>query len=130
MKSKFQYITLFLLALGFGISSCYYDDPPEPPPLDIDDISFSTHVLPTFEKSCSTSNCHDGTSEPNLINDLAYAELLAGGYINIVIPEESILFKTVDFQAGVDAMPPGGPKLPNIDIEVIKLWIQKGAPNN
>jgi hypothetical protein len=130
MNTKIQISVILIMALTLICSACYYDDPPEIAPIDIEDVSFSTHILPTFEASCATSNCHDGTREPNLINSLAYSELVGGGYINIAIPEESILYKSVDFQSGVDAMPPGGPKLPNTDIEVIRLWIIKGAPNN
>ncbi len=130
MKTENILSVLLLIVFVCFFSACYYDDPPEVAPIDIEDVSFSTHILPTFESSCSTSNCHDGTKEPNLTSDQAYSELLAGGYINTTIPEASILYKSVDFQSGTEAMPPGGPKLPNTDIEVIRLWIIKGAPNN
>lgn len=130
MKTQNIFSMLMMMAfLGF-FSACYYDDPPEEAPIDIEQVSFSTHILPTFESSCATSNCHDGTREPNLLSPVAYNELLAGGYINTSIPEASILYRSVDFQSGVEAMPPGGPKLPATDIEVIRLWIIKGAPNN
>jgi len=120
-------LVIIILFLGIFFS-CYYDNPPEPLPIDPEQVSFKTHILPILENSCSTSNCHDGTREPNLLNEVAYKNLTAGGYVNLLFPKESSLYKAVDFQE--NAMPPGGPQLPALDIELILIWIQKGAPND
>lgn len=122
---------VLLLFLGLAITqSCYYDEPPPVQPIDPKDVSFSTHILPIFSKSCATSSCHDGTTVPNLLNDNAWQELRKGGYINISVPEVSALYKDVAFLPGGVPMPPGGPKLSELDQLLILAWIQNGAPND
>ena len=120
---------VILVAVLMTLSACYYDNPPEPEPLILDEISFSTHLVPILKNNCSTANCHDGTSKPNLLEEFAYDELI-GGYVNTLFPEESILYKSVEFESGADPMPPGGPQLPELDREIIRLWIVKGAIND
>lgn len=119
---------LLTVLVSIMMISCYYDHPPEPLPIDPDQVSFATHILPILQKSCSTANCHDGTQAPDLRDDVAYRNLVAGGFVNLVLPEASPLYRSVDF---VEApMPPGGPKLAQLDIDLILIWIQKGAPND
>jgi len=129
MKTTQKLYGLLMFALMLVLGACYYDEPPEVAPIDIDKVSFSTHILPVFQSSCSTTNCHDGTTEPDLSSGVAYNALVGGGYVNTLLPEASILYRSVDFQSGVTAMPPGG-KMSATNIEVIRLWIVKGAPNN
>ena len=126
-----KYITfLCLLTVLMAIQSCYYDDPPAIQPIDPASVSYTTHVVPILEKSCSTSSCHDGTSEPNLTTTVAWTNLRSGGFINTTIPEESYLYKSVSYLTGADPMPPGGPQIPEVDRQVILAWIQNGAPDN
>lgn len=108
--------------------SCYYDHPPEAAPIDPDEISFQTHIVPIFQKSCSTTNCHDGTTPPNLKADAAWRELQNGGHINLVLPTQSSLYRAVEYIE--NPMPPGGPQLPELDRQLILVWIQKGSPND
>ncbi len=129
MKYLHVYI-LFFVFLMLSINACYYDNPPEIAPIEPEDVSFDTHLIPIFNSSCNTAGCHDGSREPDLSPDVAYNRLLEGGYVNLAVPEESILYKSVEFESGASGMPPGGPQLPEIDRIVILTWIQKGAPND
>ncbi|MDX1685495.1 MAG: hypothetical protein R3275_09675 [Saprospiraceae bacterium] len=126
MKQIIRLCAVFFLAIG--IQSCYYDNPPELLPFDCEDVSYSTHVQPIFNNSCATNGCHDGTTPPDLRSESSLNELRSQGYINLVTPEESVLYKTVDFQE--NPMPPGGPKLSQTNIDIILCWIEAGARNN
>ena len=116
-----------VLVLALFMKSCYYDNPPVLLPFDCEDVSYSTHVMPIMEASCATSGCHDGTVSPDLRSEVSYKELKNGGFISLISPEESLLFKTVDYRES--PMPPGI-KLSQTDIDIIYCWITEGAPNN
>lgn len=111
------------------VYSCYYEYPPTPLPIEPQDVSFKTHVLPILVSKCATPECHDGTKVPNLLPDDAYLSLKSGGYYNLTIPEESILYTAID--RGVEGliMPPSG-ELSDLDKQLILIWITKGAPND
>ena len=126
MKNVLLALTL-LLGL-FLMQSCYYDNPPEIAKIECSEVSYSTHIQPIFNASCATSGCHDGTREPNLKTSEGYNALRAGGFVNLTFPEESSLLKTVDFTE--NPMPPGGPKLPELERELILCWLMEGARNN
>lgn len=119
--------TSILVGLLFLVQSCYYENPPKPLPIELDDVSFGTHVLPIFARSCTQTECHEGTHEPNLLPENAYNSL-ANGYYNTTFPEESRIVKSVEYQGGFP-MPPAGQLAP-IDRDLILLWITKGAPND
>ena len=114
-----------LLFLAAAINACYWDNPPEPVPIDPSVVSFDTHVMPIFNSACNTTDCHDGSYEPNLLADEAWRSLHSGGYVNLTFPEESILYQQVDR----NLMPPIG-RLSETEIEIILAWIRKGAYND
>jgi len=117
----------FVVVVALFMEACYYDNPPELLPFDCEDVSYSTHVMPIMVASCATSGCHDGTVPPDLRSEVSYNELKNGGFISLVNPDESTLFKTVDWQES--PMPPGV-KLTQTNIDIIYCWITEGAPNN
>ena len=122
-------LIVFLMFGGLAImQSCYYDHPPEPLPFECEDVSYSTHIQTIFINSCATNACHDGTKEPDLRKDVAWNELRSGGYINLLSPEESILYRTVEFRE--NPMPPGGPQISQINRELILCWLSEGALND
>ncbi len=91
---------------------------------------FEKDVLPVLTKYCFT--CH-GQSSPKLGLDLRTAAgTLRGSHNGPVIekgkPEESLLWKKVSSRQ----MPPAiyGQKIPDADLETIKLWIAGGAPSD
>ena len=110
------------------IESCYYDEPPQPLPFDCNEVSYSTHIIPIFEASCSTSGCHDGSRIPDLRSEVSWNKLVSGGYVNLVVPEESSLFKTVEYIE--NPMPPSGIQLSDLNRELILCWISEGALND
>ena len=119
---------VLLIGLIAAVEACYYENPPEPIPIEPDDVSFQTHILPIFVQSCAIEECHDGTEPPDLRADKAYNELRKGGYCNLTFPEESILYRAVDYSGGL-GMPPSG-QLGPLDRELILIWIRKGIPND
>ena len=126
MKSKL--VILFSLIL-MALSGCYKDilspgqDPTAPP----QDVSFSGDLLPIFTVSCSASGCHDAvpTHKPSLTADKAYTSILSGGYVNTLVPVNSILYGEV--KSG--NMPQNG-SLKAAEIQKILDWIRNGAKNN
>ncbi len=114
-----------VLCILFALNSCYWDNPPEPTPIDPSLISFNTHVMPIFNESCNMSGCHDDTHAPDLREENAWQAIHSGGYVNLTFPEESGLYKSV-VNGG---MPPVG-SLSETEKEVILAWIKKGALND
>lgn len=110
------------------LQSCFYDNPPELVPFDCADVSYSTHIQPIWDSKCATSGCHNGTREPNLLSAGSWNNLVGGGYIDLNVPTESRLYKSVTFTE--NPMPPGGPKISPLEIEVIQCWIAEGGLNN
>lgn len=127
MKSRII-IPLLSIFLVTGLSSCYKDmispgqDPNGPPQY----VSFSGDLVPIFTANCSMSGCHDGAShDPDLRSENAYDAIVNGGFVDIVVPTNSILYGEV--KSG--SMPPTG-ALKSSDVQKILDWIRTGAPNN
>ena len=123
MKSKIFLVIILLFGL---ITGCYYDvvkpaDPNAPP----QQVSYSGDLQPIWDASCAKSGCHDGAHDPLLTPAESYNALMAGGFVNTAIPNESILYQ--ELSSG--SMPPTG-KLPSSDIQMVLDWIKNGAPNN
>ena len=123
MKSMIILGMVLLVAL---ITGCYYDIvlPPDPN-APAQNVSFSGDLQPIFDANCSSSGCHGGAHEPLLTDGESYNSIMSGGFVNVAIPTESILYKVL--QSG--EMPPTG-KLPSADIQLVLDWIKIGAPNN
>lgn len=122
-------LLLLLLGMMALIYSCYYEYPPEPLPIEPEDVSFNTHVLPILATKCGTSQCHDGTKVPDLTTELAYNSLRSGGYLNLTFPHESLLYTSLNEGINGLQMPPAG-ALSELEKELILVWITKGAPND
>lgn len=127
MKSKIL-IALAIILIGTTLGGCYKDiispgqDPNGPP----QNVSFSGDLVPLFNANCALSGCHDGTAHsPALTSDKAYNALINGGFVNTVVPTNSIVYGEV--KSG--SMPPTG-ALKASDIQKILDWIRNGAPNN
>lgn len=121
--------SILLIAGMIMVYSCYYEYPPQPLPIEPDQVSFNTHILPLLVTKCSTPQCHDGTREPNLLEDHAYNALRSGGYLNVTFPEQSLLYISLDEGVGGLIMPPSG-ELSQLDKDLILVWMAKGAPND
>ncbi len=127
MKSKIKIMMASVLLVSV-LSGCYKDiispgqDPNGPP----QQVSFSGDLVPIFLANCASSGCHDGVAHnPALTADKAYDAIVNGGFINLVVPANSILYGEV--KSG--SMPPSG-ALKASDMQKILDWIRNGAPNN
>jgi hypothetical protein len=91
-------------------------------------VSFREDVFPIFARSCRL--CHGAGGGLSLAD---YETLMEGGNTGPVVvpgdPGASVLYRRV---AGVvrPAMPPGGLDLPPSEVDVIRRWIEQGAPDN
>ena len=125
MKLLFKYAILAIIA-GTGLSSCYKDvispesDPDGPPQF----VSYKTDLMPLFNTKCALAGCHvSGAHKPFLNEAVSYQEIVNGGFVNILIPKESILYKMVNGDMS-QYMPAKS------DRQKVYDWIRNGAPNN
>lgn len=129
MKKLSINLGLFLIvAIGFSIAGCYKDvilpnaavDPDGPPQA----VSYKTDLEPIFVSQCAKSGCHvAGIKKPNLTSPNSYQAIVNGGYVNLIVPKESLLYKEIN----------GGMKeyIPSAsDRQKVYDWIRNGAPNN
>jgi len=152
MKKQTRYLISLLLTLAtLSLAACNGQEPlVETPPTDsaplITDVpteipaatdapagegaavSFAQDILPILQENCP--RCH-GTSRQSADLKLNTHENLMLGSEDgaVVIPgnsAESILLEMI--RAG--AMPKGGTKLSDADIQLIADWIDAGAPDN
>ena len=125
MKKLLLYACLLCVA-GFGLTSCYKDvispesDPDCPPQF----VSYKTDLMPLFNTKCALSGCHvSGAHKPYLSSDISYNEIVNGGFVNILVPKESTLYKMV--YGGMSEYIPA-----KTDKQKVYDWIRNGAPNN
>lgn len=125
MKTYFK-SAILLLVISMGLTSCYKDvispesDPDGPPQF----VSFKTDLKPVFHTKCALSGCHvSGAHKPYLNEEVSYQEIVNGGFVNILIPKESILYKMVN--GGMAEYIPS-----KSDRQKVFDWIRNGAPNN
>lgn len=117
----------FVIGVIAAVSSCYYEYPPEPVPIDPEDVSFNTHIVPILTTQCASVNgeCHYNKVAPNLRADTVYRVLTGGGYLNVTFPADSKFYAPI----ADNSMPPSG-SLSELDKQLILIWIGKGAPND
>lgn len=125
---------LIILGIGFLLvitSGCY-----KVATLVIEDnqeittpVSLANDLQPIFDKSCTSSGCHNtGGKVPNLSRDKSYTSLVDGGYVNVDVPKSSELYLWL---TGVKtpSMPIGVNNPSNIN-NLVLAWIKQGAKNN
>jgi hypothetical protein len=131
-------ILILVLFSGCGDTSVG-DDPNNQEPddsLPTENLSFSNHIQPILNNSCTSCHGAQGlsgvslTSYNNVINSTGdcYQTL-------IVIPDEPgespIVEKIVSNNPECgERMPVGGPFLSNAQVQAIQTWIQEGAEDN
>ena len=127
MKKLLLY-TGSLLIMVVGLIGCYKDvilpdavtDPDGPPQA----VSYKNELAPLFNTSCALSGCHvSGAHKPYLTPDISYQQIVSGGFINTVIPKESILYKMIngEMRQYISSA---------TDRQKVYDWIRNGAPNN
>ena len=117
-----------LFGLGVSFVGCYKDIliPPVPPNSEGPPqyVSYSQELSPLFNSNCALSGCHlAGGHHPYLNSEVSYNELVNGGFVNTLVPKESILYIQINSNMQ--------PYIPNAsDRQKVYDWIRNGAPNN
>lgn len=127
MKKILIYIGV-VFVMGFGLAGCYKDvilpetvaDPDGPPQA----VSFATEIAPMVNSKCALSGCHvSGAHKPYMTTGLSYQAIVNGGFVNTVIPKESVIYKMINGEMR-EYIPSA------TDRQKIYDWIRNGAPNN
>jgi hypothetical protein len=124
---KFILLCLGLLVTGGTLLiGCYKDVniPPVPPNSDGPPqfVSYSTELAPLFNSQCA--GCHKpGGPHPYLATDVSYNEIVNGGFVNLVVPKQSILY--IQINGNMQQYIPSAS-----DRQKVYDWIRNGCPNN
>ena len=127
MRRTYLY-TLMIVALVAGLASCYRDvilpeaavDPDGPPQA----VSYNSELKPLFNSSCALAGCHvTGAHKPYLTSDVSYLQIVNGGFVNTVVPKQSILYDKINGEMK-EYIPSA------VNRQKVYDWIRNGAPNN
>lgn len=124
------WLLLFASVAGFFLAGCS-DEITNPPPVY---TSYSASIQPIFDRSCLVG-CHATASAPLSSGlDLSSWEAVFRGSMNgeVIIPFEPGDSHMIDHLTGVASprMPLSRDPLPTTEIDVIRQWIDEGAPND
>ena len=122
-KLKTLFLASVTASLIVSMQGCYYDKeallyPGSNQVVDCATVpaKFGANVLPLITTKCATSNCHDATASGGLIFQ-SYAQISSA---KDRINTRAVVEKT---------MPSAAPLQPS-EINIIKCWLESGAPNN
>ena len=90
------------------------------------EVSSAAAAFVVFQKNCA--GCHGDTGFAKGYLLLDRSAMVKAGKVTPGNAAESILYKRIS-GAVEPIMPDGGPKLPESDIDVIRQWIDDGAPD-
>ena len=120
---KFLLYSLIIFA-SIGLwTSCTYETLPLPEVPD--EVGFSDDIMPVFNTSCNVTGCHSqGAVPPQLTQDVAWANLIYGGFVDTVNVQGSRLLQKIT--------PPGSMAkyATEKDRALIEAWIEQGAKEN
>ena len=88
---------------------------------DTTNVTYSVSITPILQTYCT--GCHSGSSASGGVDLTSYTNVLA--QVN-----NGKLWGDVSHSTGYNAMPLGGAILSACDLNMINVWIKKGAPNN
>ena len=88
---------------------------------DTTNVKYSTHIKPIIENACQ--GCHSGAAPGGGINLATYAGVKA-------IADNGKFFGSISHLSAYSAMPKNGNKLTDCQINMVKIWISLGAPEN
>ena len=127
MKRLLIYSCL-ILTFGIGLSGCYKDiikpDLPVDPNAPPKQVSFSNELKPLFAAKCADAGCHvSGARKPYLTADVSYQQIVNGGFVNLILPNQSRLYVMVngEMQQYISSA---------ADRQKVYDWIRNGGPNN
>lgn len=110
-----------IAVLGIALISCKKDDIEEPDVECQEEISYASDIATIVATSCNTSGCHNAASASSGYVFETHAQ---------VSDNASIILSVIRHDGGVQAMPQGGTKLPEEQIDKVDCWIQQGKLNN
>lgn len=84
-------------------------------------VTYSGKIKPILDGKCT--GCHSGSTLSGGVDLSAYASAQT-------VALNGRLFGAVNHSAGFSPMPQGGNKLPQCQIDAIRIWADAGAPNN
>jgi hypothetical protein len=125
MKQIFQIAALLVVVL---LAGCYKDvnlpesavDPDGPPQA----VSYRTDIAPMLNTKCALAGCHvSGAHKPYMAFDISYNQIVGGGFVNTIVPKESILYNKLNGDMK-EYMPSAS------DRQKVYDWIRTGALNN
>lgn len=120
---------LFLISIIAINTNCYFDNAEElypdiPGACDSSQADYVAKVKPIIQQSCYT--CHSSGNANALGSGI---DLEAPSDLSIYVNNGSLI-GSIEHTSGFSAMPQGGGKLTNCQIETIKTWISNGALTN
>lgn len=131
LKKKIAILSGLVTIMVLAISGCYKTTTiVKDPGSDITTaLSFSTDIIPIFQKNCALSGCHaSGGHTPDLTTANAYSSLVSGGFITANDPVNSVIMLWLTGKKS-PVMPLGSGPNPDINAKVY-AWINQGAKNN
>jgi hypothetical protein len=125
MKRLIIFAGLFFI-IGTCLTGCYKDVNISPvsttaPPQA---TSYKKDIQPIFTADCAAAGCHvAGAQAPDLEAPGSYVNLVNGGYVNTVVPDQSKLYIMITGEMSVH--------ISNAkDVQKIYDWIRTGAIDN
>ncbi len=121
---KRKFLNMIILIVGMIVLfSCEYEkityDVPDP----TIPVSYATDIQPIWAKGCV--GCHPvGGPPPALTPDDSYNALITGGFINDLVPDQSIIYTSMTTGGSMAAYSNAQ------DAGKVLVWIQQGAKNN
>lgn len=86
---------------------------------DTTNVTYATAIEPIISAKCM--GCHSGSTPQDGISLTNYAEVSSEALFGEVLA-------AVQHEAGVTAMPYNSAQLPSCEIDLIRIWIENGAP--
>lgn len=119
----------FILALAgllLSLDACYYDKESElylQPACDTTTVTWSGMVKPIVDEHCAYVGCHGGGTASGNHDLTSYAGVLD-------IAKSGALIGSIEHQSNYTAMPYQKEPLPDCLIQQIRIWVEKGAPQD
>jgi hypothetical protein len=115
--------TLVPVAVLFAVPAVAVADPKSP--------TFDQDVLPILKQHCV--GCHGNDKQRGGLNAASFAAVMQGGASGEVVkpgdPDKSRLF-TLTAHKDEPKMPPKADRIPDAQIETLRLWVEQGAREN
>ena len=114
---KYTYLAFLFIfaAISFSVISCETEDPCE-----TEGLTYTNFAQDLLSSNCSNAACHGaGTTTTFEMSD--YATTSAAVAFNRIVG-------SINHTDGFSAMPKGGTKLADCDIDKLTAWINDGAP--